>query len=189
MLKKADSKSDVKRSKPDELTASEKKRTAAVKEKLDAAMIKIRAEVELAEMIYPKNKGRLTQAEVCRRAGLRNGVLQGDSHKTTTKVKVDEFVAEINGLLLGTGVSAKRIITSRADEWKDRHEKIARAYNIDQLRLEAALKKIKQLESDYAALRAQFDKLSNTNIRNFVKPGSTLTSESNSKQPSKKKPR
>jgi hypothetical protein len=167
MIKKVEASPTKKHVKPDGLAANDKKRTAEVRKKLTLAMVKIRAEVMQAEMIYPENKGRLTQAEVCRRAGIRNVVLRGKQHITTTKVTVDEFVAEMQGLLLGTGKSAKRIITSRADDWKERHGKIAQAYHIDHLRLEAALKEIKRLEVENAKLRAQIDSLSNSNIRNF----------------------
>lgn len=156
-----------KRSKPAGLESHEQGRTERVVRRLEKAMAAIRAEIELADRIYPENKGRLTQAEVCRRAGLKKGVLQGPCHKTTTKLTVDTFVTEMTSFMAGQGKSAKRIITTRADEWKEAHKKIAQAYHIDHLRLEDALKQIKVLEAENEILREKLNRLSDSNIRNL----------------------
>ncbi|WMY07295.1 hypothetical protein [Paraburkholderia phenoliruptrix] len=152
-------------SKPDALAAHDKKRTEHVVERLELAMSRIRAEIEASDMIYPENKGRLTQAEVCRRAGIRNVVLQGKKHKTTTKVQVDAFVEEMLGRMAGNGPSARRIVTGRANEWKDRHEKIAQAYNLYVLRFEDAMKRNRELEAENEALRAQLSASSKSNVK------------------------
>lgn len=151
--------------KPEELSAHDKQRTEQVVKRFESAMTRIRAEIEASEMIYPENKGRLTQAEVCRRAGFGKGVLQGPKHKTTTKTTVDEFVSQMLVLMAGNGASARRLVSARANEWKDRHEKVARTCHLYVLRLEDALKRNRELEVENETLKQQINLVSNLNIK------------------------
>lgn len=57
---------------PAGLIAFAKKRTQAVVTKLRASMKTIEAEIDAHEGIYPLNGGKLSQAELCRRAGISN---------------------------------------------------------------------------------------------------------------------
>lgn len=145
-----------------ELLAFAKGRTAEVIRRLEKAKNEIAVDIQANEGIYPYNGGRVTQAEVCRRAGIRKATLQGDAHKSSTKLTVDKFVADI--LAVKGARSVRRNVTDRANLWKGEHRKIADAYRIDALRYEAGLKKLEQSEAERHALQQQNFDLRTQNV-------------------------
>ncbi|CAG9226152.1 hypothetical protein PSAB6_460007 [Paraburkholderia sabiae] len=146
-----------------ELLAFAQGRTTEVKRKLDKAMKDIELDIEANERIYPYNGGRVTQAEVCRRAGIRKATLQGDAHKLTTKLVVNEFVARIRTLAIKGARSVRRNVTDRANYWKDAHRQIADAYRIDALRYEAGLTELEKLKAESRPLQQQNAELQDQN--------------------------
>lgn len=146
-----------------ELLAFAKGRTTEVERKLAKAMEDIELDIEANERIYPYNGGRVTQSEVCRRAGIRKATLQGKVHKLTTKLRVDEFVARIRTLAIKGAKSVRRNVTDRANYWKDAHREIADAYRIDALRYEVGLQGLKKLEAEVQPLRQQKAELQDQN--------------------------
>lgn len=138
-----------------ELLAFAKGRTTEVERKLTKAMKDIELDIEANERIYPYNGGRVTQSEVCRRAGIRKATLQGKAHKLSTKLSVDAFVAKIRTLAIKGAKSVRRNVTDRANYWKDAHREIADAYRVDALRYEVGLQTLKKLEAEMQPLRQQ----------------------------------
>ena len=101
-----------------------KQRTLAFIAKLKAAMAAIELEIDQNEGLYPFNGGRLTQAEVCRRAGVSNIALQGPAHKDTTKKLVDDWLLRVRAASVTGKKSVRRTVSSRAEAWKAQHARV-----------------------------------------------------------------
>ena len=154
---------------PEQLRTQAKSRTDGFVKSLEDAMKAIELEIDANDGLYPYNGGRLNQAEVCRRAGIRNGSLQGKAHKTTTKCMVDEWIARVTEGMAKGHRSVRSTVTQRADDWKEAHRKIAEAYHIDHLVLEKAQKRITELEEDNQTLRDQLAGMSGGKIISMPK--------------------
>lgn len=140
---------------PAGLLDSAKQRTKLFVEKLQKAMKDIELQIEQNEGIYPFNGGRLTQAELCRRAGVSNIALQGPAHKLTTKLVVDSWLQRIKAGTVTGKKSVRKTVTGRAEAWKAQHGAIAQAYHKSQLERIDLLARIKTLENENEALRTQ----------------------------------
>lgn len=140
---------------PDGLMASAKARSEQVVEKIKAAKATIEDEIEANDGIYPYNAGRVTQAEVCRRAGVKNVTLQGKIHKTTTKVELDRWLAELHVKVVRGSRNVRRKINEKIDSWKEAHRQIANAYHLDSILFAKSRARIVELEQENDALRAQ----------------------------------
>lgn len=138
---------------PQGLLDSAKGRTADVITKVRRAMAAMAKEVEENDGLYPYNGGRINQSEVCRRAGISKVTLQGKTHRTTTKVEIDKWVAHAQKCVVLGNKSVRRAITERADSWKAAHEAIANQYNLAELELVDAKQRIKELEEENETLR------------------------------------
>jgi hypothetical protein len=133
-------------------------RLLATVSKVTDAMKAMELDIQRNDNIYPFNGGTVSQAEVCRRAGIKNALLQGAAHKTTTKVAVDKWVKDINAALITGRKNVRKAVTERADNWKEEHGKVTTSYRIDMLRLEMAQTRIAELTAENAALREQLAK-------------------------------
>jgi hypothetical protein len=149
---------------PIELIEFAHQRSVAVVSKLQKAMKAIEADVEGNAGLYPFNGGRISQSEVCRRAGVSKVTLQGKGHKSTTKVLVDEWVKRVCAGVVSGKKSVRKTVTARADAWKESHRQIAQAYHLDQKKYELAKKKILELEAELATLRQQFSEIAKGNV-------------------------
>jgi len=140
---------------PPELLAHAKGRSSDLVKQLKKAMQAIELDIEKNDGLYPYNGGRLTQAEVCRRAGIRNASLQGPRHKATTKLDVDAFVSRVKkGQVIGNK-AVRQTVTGRADAWKEAHQRIGDAYHLTILRSEKLEHRIRELEAENQSLREQ----------------------------------
>ncbi len=137
---------------PDGLRLAAKQRTSDIVDRLKSAMKAMELEISQNGGVYPENYGRINQVEVCRRAGVSKITLQGKAHKTTTKLMVDDWVAERK---IKRKPEIRRAVTERADEWKAEHAKIATQYAIAMLEFNEAENRVRQLEEENAALREQ----------------------------------
>ena len=140
---------------PQELLNYARQRSVEVVSKLRKAMEKIEHDIDENDGLYPFNGGRVTQSEVCRRAGVSKVTLQGKSHKITTKLMIDDWVTRVSAGAVKGKRSVRKAVTARADAWKAAHAKIAQAYHTDRLKLVDAENRIKALEVENAALREQ----------------------------------
>lgn len=80
---------------PSQLKASAKARTDKVKARIRGAMREIEKELRDSSGAYHHGSGRLSMAEVCRRAGVHQVTLMGPSHKDTTRVEVKSWLAKL----------------------------------------------------------------------------------------------
>lgn len=123
--------------------------------KLDKAMKAIEADVDENAGLYPFNGGRISQSEVCRRAGVSKVTLQGKGHKGTTKVWVDKWVERVQAQVVSGKRSVRKTITGRVESLKAAHAKIANKWHVAQLSFDSAQNRIRELETENAALREQ----------------------------------
>lgn len=145
---------------PAGLLASAKKRTQAVVTKLREAMKAIEAEIDANEGIYPLNGGKLSEAELCRRAGISNVTLSTPAHRDTTHKMVKAWLAGIKSSAVTGRKSVRRAVTDRADEWKRAHAAIAQAYRAAELEyvdmkgsVQKLQRSIEKLQDENSALR------------------------------------
>lgn len=138
--------------------SSDKKRAATVK-KITDAVKEMELDIQRNDNIYPFNGGAVNQSEVCRRAGIKNTILQGPAHIDTTKVMVDAWVADVNKGLITGRKNVRKAVTARVEDWKEEHAKLATSYRIDMHRLDLANERIKELTEENAALREQLAKV------------------------------
>lgn len=141
------------------LESSYRERTLAVISQLKKAINTIEKDVEGNQGIYPYNKGRVTQAELCRRADIAPQTLYGEHHADTRKM-VSVWLQRIDAGLVKGNKSVRKTVTARADEWKERFQSSAQQinlYHIDRVRLleelEKAEKRIAVLDDELAQLR------------------------------------
>jgi len=129
-----------------------KKRTQAVVTKLRAAMKAIESEIDEHEGIYPLNGGKLSQAEVCRRAGISNVTLSTPAHRETTHKMVDAWLKDIKKSTVTGRKSVRRAVTDRAEEWKRAHAAIAQSYRAAELEFLDMKSTVKKLEGEVQKL-------------------------------------
>lgn len=137
-------------------------RTKELVTRIRAAMTEIEAEIELNDGIYPRNKGRLTQAEVCRRAGTSPAVLQSPTHKSTTLREVKAWLAGIQHKIAIGHKKIRRTVTDRSDMWEQMYLAAAHHSNLYHLqlattisRLASAEEQVKELEAEVVRLQAK----------------------------------
>ncbi len=140
---------------PPELIEHSRQRTSAVVASIRKAMATIEGEIEQNDGLYPYNKGRVTQAEVCRRAGVRKTTLQGPSHKESTRIELDRWLKRLAAAVVKGRKSIRRTVTERADQWKEQLDQLANEYHKAELALIDMRLRLRDLEEENAALRAQ----------------------------------
>lgn len=130
-------------------------RSDEVSAKIRKAMEAIEKDIEDNDGLYPFNNGRLSLAEVCRRASIHKVTLQGATHSSTTKVVVKEWLQNLDKLTIIGAKNVRKRVTATVDEWRERYLAIAQKYNemyainivSMQKRLEEAQSRIADLES------------------------------------------
>lgn len=144
---------------PDHLAKHAAQRSQIVRTRLQRTMKDIEDELERNDNIYPHNGGRLSQAEVCRRAGVEQVTLQGPAHKETTRVEVNSWLAlKVQHTITGA-VAVRKEVTSRADYWKEAHAAIANRYHVDQLKTEQLEARLKDVIEENERLRKRIEQL------------------------------
>lgn len=137
---------------------SAKNRTLRVVHSVKTAMSMIEREIAENEGIYPRNGGRLTMAEVCRRSGVHQITMMGKAHRDTTRPMIVRWIQGLK--LIGDSIAIRGTVTKRADAAREEYRKIASQFQamyqveiprrdreIEQLRL-----RISQLEADNSLL-------------------------------------
>ena len=135
------------------------RRTEKLLAALERAKKQISEEIRVNDGIYPQNRGLLTQAELCRRAGISQATLQNPIHKTTTLVKVNQWLGTIRESMIIKRAPVGTTTAKQIDPLKDELQKMATHYNISRLevadlksRLAAAVAEIKQFQERIAKL-------------------------------------
>jgi hypothetical protein len=143
-------------------------RSEKVRIALEKAQEIIVKEIEANAGVYPFHGGRLSQAELCRRASIAQVTLQNPSHRDTTLPKVNAWLLRVNALMVSGRKSVRRTVTERVDSWKCKYEQVATHYNISRLdvadltiklldreiELAASNKRILELEIELSRVRA-----------------------------------
>jgi len=137
------------------LRASQVARSRLVVAKLELVFVEIEQELKRSGGIYPQNHGRLSQAEVCRRAGIDPMTLYGENHKDSTKIKLDEWLAKVRGTAVQGKRRLRKEITGRADRWKANLDAIAHAYHLAELEMNELRARINDLQSKCDALEKE----------------------------------
>jgi hypothetical protein len=161
---------------PPQLLAASKERTTKVVVKVREAMKAMELDIQSSEGIYPFNGGRITLAEVCRRAKISNMTLHAPAHRNSTKVVIEEWLKKLTVRLTTGAKIVRRAVTDRAEEWKRVHDEIATAYHIDHLilvnvraELDETRTRLKELEMLNASLLEQLQTASGLNVTPIAK--------------------
>lgn len=138
-----------------------KERTRKVVAAIKNAMAEIREDVKATEGVYPMNAGRLSMAEVCRRAGVHPITLMGKAHRDSTRPMVQRWLQELGSVQGSRHVRAT--ITMRADIEKEKCRRIASQfqamYQVEMPKRDAELARLRErisaLEAENLLLREQ----------------------------------
>lgn len=126
---------------------------------LQAAMAKIGAEVAASKGIYLLNGGRVSMAEVCRRAGVHPITLQGAAHRETRR-RVQLWIRQLSSRLVTGSQNIRTSVTSRAESAEDQVRKLAaRFQSMYQVELPRRDAEIEELRARVAELEAENLKL------------------------------
>lgn len=134
-------------------------RSAAVVKKMRAAMRTVESEIAAHHGVYPFNGGRLSQAEICRRAGVSQITLLGVAHKTTLKKEVDAWLKRVRLGMKQGKKSVRKAVTERADAWKASLDQIAQRYLEANLELDECKATASDLERENEEQKAEIVKL------------------------------
>lgn len=148
---------------PEALKAFAAARTQSVADRVTAAISTIREEIKACDGLYPNNGGRLTAAEVCRRAGVKVVTLHGEKHKHTTRVLVMKFVTSTGGLTRAARQQRSGPVDTMPQA-RQRLEAIAQAYHTDMLRMIDLEARIRELEVENAALKEDLVLMRSSNV-------------------------
>lgn len=121
----------------------------AVVTRLRDAMKVIEREIEAADGIYPL--GKLTQRELCERAGVKQATLQKPTHRETTLVEVNGWLARV-AESMRTSKQVHKVVTDRIEGLKQRNADLMQRYHESELELIDAKDRIAKLEAQIASL-------------------------------------
>ncbi len=131
------------------------RRTDRVLKKIARAQRAIEREIGANGEEYLGNGGDVSQAELCRRAGVAQVTLHNKTHKTTTLPKVNAWLEKI-AIRLGKSVATAPVLESaiKSDQ-SEECKRIATLYNISVLEVEHLRESLaaKQQELDEANKR------------------------------------
>lgn len=96
-----------------------------IKSRLQEAMSIIEQEIEENQGIYPYHGGRLSQAELCRRARVDNTVLGNDTHKASTRPWVNAWLLRMKAKMVTGKRAVRKTVTKRADDMRQKVELLA----------------------------------------------------------------
>lgn len=139
---------------PAGLRAHARSRTSLVEQRIAVAIEAIKQDLQVNDGVYPHNRGRLSVAEVCRRAKVPSVTIQGPLHKSTTRLTISRFVDSVQG----STKASRRTQTGPVDSLpsaRDRLAAIATAYHLDMLKVISLEERIRELEADNAELLAK----------------------------------
>jgi len=115
------------------------------------AMSTITKEIEASDGIYPY--GKLTQREICVRAGITQAALQKPTHKNTTLVEVNAWIKQ-TAEAMRTSKSVRKVVNGKLEMLKQRNADIKQKYHECELRLIDANAQIAKRDAQIAVLTA-----------------------------------
>ena len=123
-----------------------------VVKRLRDAMSAIEREIDASEGVYPR--GKLTQKELCARAGVTQATLQKATHKGTTLVEVNAWLDRV-AKAIRTSKAVGKVVTDKIEGLKQRNADLMQRYHECELELVDAKDRISKLESQIESLAAQ----------------------------------
>lgn len=130
-----------------------RQRSEEVVEKLRNAQRNIETEIDANDGLYPFNGGRISQAELCRRADVSPVTLSTDAHRETTRRMVIEWIERIQSKAITGQKSVRKAVTDRVEDWKRQHAAIRDNYRLAELELMEMRRKYQLLSEENAALK------------------------------------
>jgi len=116
----------------------------AVIRRLREAMRTIERELDLAGGLYPR--GKLTQAELCRRASVRQATLQKRTHRDSTLREVNAWLGRV-AIAIRTSKSVKAAVFARVESLRDANAALMQRYHEAELELIDARSEMDRLTS------------------------------------------
>lgn len=136
-------------------------RSVDVELSIERAMRVMERDIEVNDGVYPYSGGRLTSAEVLRRAGLDRAILQKPRHHEL-RATVNNWVARSQKRIVQGSKSIRKTVSGRLDETKTEIARIrqswaeAELFYIDQHRqIDELQRRCRQLEQELHELRSQ----------------------------------
>jgi len=143
------------------VTRSAKARSSRIVEKIKRAMTEIEVEVKAADGIYAHNSGRLSMAEVCRRAGVHAITMMGKAHYRTTRPMIASWIAKLS-LVKGAG-NVRKTVTARSNAADEEYKRIACQFQaMYQVEVPKLINEIKQLRTFAENLQSENTRLQET---------------------------
>lgn len=124
--------------------------------RLRNAMQDIESEIGAAGGIYPHNGGKLTQKELCARAKVEQPTLQKPTHKTTTLVEVNAWLARV-AAGMRTRKQVKKSISSAMAVLRSRNAELMQSMHEHELELVAARDEASKLQLRITELENQLE--------------------------------
>lgn len=139
--------------------AAARKRTRTL-EKIERAKRMISAEVEKHGGVYPYQGGRLTAAEVLRRAGLDSKLLAKSRHRAL-RDEVNQWVADAKRRLIQGKRSVRKAVTERATRSEKELELVRQQYAEAELEYVEQANEIARLKNRCRELELELQSLKN----------------------------
>lgn len=140
-------------------------RTADIHSRVLAAMANIEQEILANEGVYPHKKGKVSGAEVARRANVHPTTLFGDKYVGLADT-VRNWVSALKTRHAVSVTMVKRSLEVRIADWRELHNGLAQSHRDTELRLQQAEAELSQVrERLSAAIRerdALIEQLNNT---------------------------
>ncbi|MCJ2096327.1 hypothetical protein MKK67_28060 [Methylobacterium sp. J-072] len=133
-------------------------RKLSTRERCEAAMRDIQADVEANKGIYPLSDGRITLQEVLRRAGLSSAALE-KRHHHDFKAEVADWVAGANKRIARGARTIRKVVTERVDEANAEIKAIRQAWTEAELEYVDGRGELAKLTTENAALARQVQQL------------------------------
>jgi hypothetical protein len=96
--------------------------------------------------LYPRNSGRLSQAELCRLAGVDPALLGQPAHRSTTRADLNDWLRDIRRDMVTGKHKVRQEVTGRVEEWKKAYNELLSSFSIVELELENANRVIQALQ-------------------------------------------
>ena len=158
------------------VTQSAKARSSRIVEKIKRAMTEIEAEVKASDGIYAYNSGRLSMAEVCRRAGVHAITMMGKAHCKTTRPMIASWIAKLS--LVKGAANVRKTVTARSNAADEEYKRIACQFQaMYQVEVPKLINEIKQLRTFAENLQSENTRLQETISKGRVVHLSNLAKE------------
>lgn len=143
----------------DRLRALARARSAEITVRVENALTKITAEIEANDGIYPYNSGRLSQAEICRRAGISAATLRASRHKDTTRLRIEEWLKQVGRAMRQGRKTVRRVITERVDQLKRQSAQLQTACHLAHLESAELRSTVSKLNREIESLKSEIERL------------------------------